>query len=281
MKKLMMHPFSALMVVVGLVLSILQAKGIEIQTPSESETETVTLTEQSECEKEGAASESTAVVITVPSCEATEPAEPDEPCQPDSADEPCLPESPDEENTDTRTDGPQVTTPEEEKPQGSTSEQITTEEAAPQGSTPAETETPSTDAPTETPEEETSAVLAYEREVVALVNEIRRAEGLNELTLNEKLCAVAREKSADMQRNGYFSHTSPTYGSPFDMMKSFGITYRTAGENIAMGYPTPAEVVDGWMNSEGHRANILNASFTEIGVGYVENGHYWTQMFIG
>ena len=65
------------------------------------------------------------------------------------------------------------------------------------------------------------------------------------------------------------------------MMRAFGLAYRTAGENIAMGYPTPEAVVDGWMNSEGHRANILNPSFTVIGVGYVEQGHYWTQMFIG
>ena len=84
-----------------------------------------------------------------------------------------------------------------------------------------------------------------------------------------------------MRDKGYFSHTSPTYGSPFDMMKSFGITYRAAGENIAYGYRTPQAVVNGWMNSSGHRANILNARFTQIGVGYVAAGNYWTQMFIG
>ena len=83
-----------------------------------------------------------------------------------------------------------------------------------------------------------------------------------------------------MKNLGYFSHTSPTYGSPFDMMKNFGISYRSAGENIAKGYATPEAVVKGWMNSPGHRANILNKSFTHIGVGYVENGSYWTQMFI-
>ena len=65
------------------------------------------------------------------------------------------------------------------------------------------------------------------------------------------------------------------------MMKTFGISYRTAGENIAMGQRTPEEVVNAWMNSEGHRANILNASFTQIGMGYVAEGNYWTQMFIG
>lgn len=121
----------------------------------------------------------------------------------------------------------------------------------------------------------------YEKEVVDLVNEIRKEYGLSELTLNTELSAVARAKSQDMKDNQYFSHTSPTYGSPFDMMKTFGISYRAAGENIAMGYRTPEAVVDGWMNSEGHRANILNSSFKEIGVGYVSSGNYWTQMFIG
>ena len=65
------------------------------------------------------------------------------------------------------------------------------------------------------------------------------------------------------------------------MMKDFGITYRAAGENIAKGQSTPQMVVNAWMNSSGHRANILNSSFTEIGVGYVSSGNYWTQMFIG
>lgn len=125
------------------------------------------------------------------------------------------------------------------------------------------------------------SVSDYEKEVVDLVNEIRKEYGLSELKLNTELSAVARAKSQDMKDNQYFSHTSPTYGSPFDMMKSFGISYGTAGENIAMGYRTPEAVVDGWMNSEGHRANILNSSFKEIGVGYVSSGNYWTQMFIG
>jgi uncharacterized YkwD family protein/spore coat assembly protein SafA len=124
-------------------------------------------------------------------------------------------------------------------------------------------------------------VLDYETEVIRLVNEIRAKNGLAALKYNWELCRVARYKSQDMKDRGYFSHTSPTYGSPFQMMKSFGISYKTAGENIAMGYKTPRAVVDGWMNSPGHRANILNSSFTEIGVGYVSGGNYWTQMFIG
>lgn len=126
-----------------------------------------------------------------------------------------------------------------------------------------------------------SDTLAYEKEVVRLVNVQRRANGLSELTYDWELSRVARYKSEDMRKNGYFSHTSPTYGSPFQMMKSFGISYRSAGENIARGQATPEAVVNAWMNSSGHRANILNPSFTHIGVGYVADGKYWTQMFVG
>ena len=125
-----------------------------------------------------------------------------------------------------------------------------------------------------------SGVSEYEKRVAELVNVERAKYGLPALKLNTELSAVARLKSQDMRDKNYFSHTSPTYGSPFDMMKKFGISYRTAGENIARGQRTPEEVVNGWMNSEGHRANILNSSFTEIGVGYVADGNYWTQMFI-
>ena len=125
-----------------------------------------------------------------------------------------------------------------------------------------------------------SSVLSFEAEVVRLVNEKRSQNGLKPLKSNWELSRVARYKSRDMHTRGYFSHTSPTYGSPFQMIKSFGISYKSAGENIAKGYSSPEAVVNAWMNSSGHRANILNASFTEIGVGYVAEGHYWTQMFI-
>ena len=124
-------------------------------------------------------------------------------------------------------------------------------------------------------------VLAYEQEVVRLVNAERASYGLPALSIRADLCQYARVKSQDMHDSGYFSHTSPNYGSPFDMMKSFGITYSHAGENIAMGYSTPEAVVSAWMNSEGHRANILSASYTELGVGYVADGGYWTQWFVG
>ena len=125
-----------------------------------------------------------------------------------------------------------------------------------------------------------NGVLNYEKEVVRLVNQERAKNGLKELKLDWELSRVARIKSQDMKDNGYFSHTSPVYGSPFQMIKNFGISYKSAGENIAKGQKTPEAVVKAWMNSSGHRANILNSAFNTIGVGYVENGKYWTQMFI-
>ena len=149
--------------------------------------------------------------------------------------------------------------------------------------TPAEPETPA--APT-TPAQDpdsSASLAAYEQQVVDLVNKERAAAGLSALKVNTKLAGVAEKKAEDLRDNNYFSHTSPTYGSPFDMMKQFGITYSSAGENIAKGQKTPESVMNGWMNSAGHKANILNSSFTEIGVGYVtdSNGNtYWVQMFI-
>ena len=126
-----------------------------------------------------------------------------------------------------------------------------------------------------------ASVSSFESEVVRLVNEQRAKNGLKPLRANWELSRVARYKSQDMVDNRYFSHTSPTYGTPFQMIRNFGISFRTAGENIAYGQRTPQAVVNAWMNSSGHRANILNASYTQIGVGYVAKGHYWTQMFIG
>lgn len=133
----------------------------------------------------------------------------------------------------------------------------------------------------QTTEQQTNALSQFEQKVVELTNEERAAQGLDPLKIDKELSNVAEKKSQDMAQNGYFSHNSPTYGSPFDMMKQFGIEYRTAGENIAKGQQTPQEVVDAWMNSEGHRANILNENFTHIGVGFVEDGNVWTQQFIG
>lgn len=126
-----------------------------------------------------------------------------------------------------------------------------------------------------------TSVSALERQVVELVNQERAAYGLAPLTLSVQLSDGARLKSQDMRDNRYFDHNSPTYGSPYDMMGSLGITYAAAGENIAMGYATAEAVVNAWMNSPGHRANILSENFTQIGVGHVADGNYWTQWFIG
>ena len=124
---------------------------------------------------------------------------------------------------------------------------------------------------------------AYEQQVVDLVNKERAAAGLPALKVNTKLAGVAEKKAEDLRDKNYFAHQSPTYGSPFDMMKQFGISYTSAGENIAKGQKTPADVMNGWMNSPGHKANILNSSYTEIGVGYVTDSNgttYWVQHFI-
>jgi uncharacterized YkwD family protein len=103
------------------------------------------------------------------------------------------------------------------------------------------------------------------------------------LKANWQLSRCARYKSQDMINKNYFAHNSPTYGTPFDMMKAFGLSYSAAGENIAKGQRTAQEVVTAWMNSSGHRANILSPSYMEIGVGLAKDSAgrcYWTQMFI-
>ena len=131
------------------------------------------------------------------------------------------------------------------------------------------------------PETVVSAERAFEVEVVRLVNAIRAEYGLNALAENTALSDGARAKSRDMAQSGYFDHNSPTYGSPFDMMRSFGFSYRAAGENIAKGYASAQAVVDAWMASSGHRENILSTQYTEIGVGYIADGQHCTQWFLG
>jgi|SRR5690625_5161162 len=121
----------------------------------------------------------------------------------------------------------------------------------------------------------------FEQQVFELTNAERTKAGLAPLEIDYELNRVAREKSRDMSINYYFDHNSPVYGSPFDMIRAYGINYRTAGENIAKGQRSPQEVVQAWMNSPGHRANIMNSAFTHIGVGFVDQGNHWTQMFIG
>lgn len=126
-------------------------------------------------------------------------------------------------------------------------------------------------------------VKALEQKVIDLVNQQRANNGLPALKANWEVSRVARYKSQDMIDKKYFAHQSPTYGSPFNMMETFGITFSAAGENIAYGQRTPQDVMNSWMNSPGHRSNILNATYNQIGVGVAKaaNGtFYWTQMFI-
>ena len=167
------------------------------------------------------------------------------------------------------------TTP-QQKPESTPSKPSTTPQQKPE-STPSK--------PSTTPDQKPSTDFSsYQQQVLDLVNAERTKRGISALTLDSNLSSVATKKSQDMVNKNYFDHTSPTYGSPFDMMKQFGISYRTAGENIAKGQKTPQEVVTAWMNSEGHRKNILNPNFTNLGVGIAKDSKgttYWTQMFIG
>lgn len=129
----------------------------------------------------------------------------------------------------------------------------------------------------------TSGLTKDELEVFNLINEQRTKNGLSALKINSEVQNVARIKAQDMVKNNYFSHTSPTYGSPFDMLNSFKVSYKTAGENIA-GNSSNSAAVTAWMNSSGHKANILNSSFNYTGIGVVNGSKYgkiYVQMFIG
>ncbi|MCI3919934.1 peptidoglycan-binding protein [Paenibacillus sp. TRM 82003] len=126
------------------------------------------------------------------------------------------------------------------------------------------------------------AVSKDEAQMAALVNKARADAGLPPLTVHTDLSRVARYKSDDMAVNRYFSHDSPTYGSPFQMMTDFGVRYSSAGENIACNQ-TVDRAHTALMNSPGHRANIMSTDFTHIGIGIVSGGQcgaMYTQMFM-
>lgn len=129
----------------------------------------------------------------------------------------------------------------------------------------------------------TTAMTTDEKEVFDLINNQRTQNGLSALKLDTETLRVARIKAQDMVDNNYFSHNSPRYGSPFQMLNSFKISYKTAGENIA-GNSSNSSAVTAWMNSSGHRANILNNSFNYTGIGVVKSSKYgkvYVQMFLG
>lgn len=131
--------------------------------------------------------------------------------------------------------------------------------------------------------EERTSLTEDEKEILELINKQRTDNGLNPLAIDDELQNVARLKAQDMIDNNYFAHQSPTYGSPFDMMKNNQISYRTAGENIA-GNSENTKAVEAWMNSESHKNNILNNSYTYTGIAVVTSPKYgkiYVQMFIG
>lgn len=155
----------------------------------------------------------------------------------------------------------------------------------PDGSTGADT-TESGTGDTNTSNDETADKDASEQAqaVLKIVNQERAKQGLKALVLDKQLNNVAQLKAEDMKKNNYFDHNSPTLGSPFDLMRSQGVSYRTAGENIAAGQQSAEAVMNSWLNSSGHRANILNANYTKLGVGFCTGGRmgtYWVQEFTG
>lgn len=203
-------------------------------------------------------------------------------CCPDWEQLPCVPELPNPEDTP-ETPAPPVQDELPEIPELPDTEdtpevpEIPDTEDAPEAPVPPVQDEQPEEKPEQTPD--IGAMSQLELAACELVNQYRAENGLAPLTISADLSVKARIKSQDMRDNNYFDHNSPTYGSPFALMQSLGITYRTAGENIAMGYRTAEAVVNAWMNSTGHRANILSTNYTTMGIGFVDG--YWTQWFIG
>jgi len=128
-----------------------------------------------------------------------------------------------------------------------------------------------------------SLLTTDEQEVFNLINQQRVNNGLSALKIDNEVQKIAKIKAQDMVSNNYFSHISPTYGSPFDMLNSFKVNYKSAGENIA-GNSSNTKAVNAWMNSPGHKSNILNSSYNYTGIGIVSSptyGKIFVQMFIG
>ncbi len=153
----------------------------------------------------------------------------------------------------------------------------------PDGSTGTYTDEPSMEDNIQEGSEEIQVESAQAAEILKLVNQERQKAGVPALKLSDQLNDIATVKAKDMADKRYFSHDSPTYGSPFQMLQQFGVNYSYAGENIAAGQKTPEQVMTDWMNSSGHRANILNKNYTQLGVGFYNGGQYgteWVQLFI-
>lgn len=152
----------------------------------------------------------------------------------------------------------------------------------PDGSAGTSTQEPAAGDSAGTGSEGRQAEMTQAEAILKLVNQERKKAGVPALTLSDQLTNIAYIKAKDMADKNYFSHESPTYGSPFDMLKKFGVSYTAAGENIAAGQKTAEEVMNSWMNSSGHKANILNKNYTQLGVGFYRGGQYgteWVQLF--
>ena len=174
---------------------------------------------------------------------------------------------------------PETDAPETEKPETDIPENNTPETDLPDNNTPGNT--PGNDSAEENiPGDNVEGEHAFIKQVVTLVNIERAKEGLSPLTVDARVQAAAMVRAKECER--LFSHTRPDGSSFATALKEQNVAYRSAGENIAWGQQTPKEVVTAWMNSSGHRANIMNPNFTTIGVGYYENARgtdYWCQLF--
>ena len=218
--------------------------------------------------------------------------EPEETQQPEKTQEPEKSQQPEETQEPEKSQQPEKTQEPEETQQPEEAQEpeqpAQPEEKPEDAQKPQETQQPTQPEQTETtaPADDGEAdsgvdVAAWEQEVFNLVNQIREENGLPPFVYNGTLAETARAHSQDMVDRNFFNHNNPDGQSPFDRMKANGIRYSMAAENIAAGYPSPEAVVEGWMNSEGHRANILGGC-KELGVGLAlggSYGYYWTQCF--
>ncbi len=202
--------------------------------------------------------------------------QPENPDTPDD-NQPENPDTPDDnqpENPDTPDDNQPENpdTPDDNQPENP---------GTPDGSLPENPDTPDNNQPgnPSVPDNDTENA-DFVKQVVNLVNQERAKAGLSPVTADTSIQAAAQVRAKEIEKS--FSHTRPDGSSFSTALTQQGVTYRGSGENIAWGQKTPEQVMNGWMNSEGHRANILNKNFTKIGVGYHQNAsgtNYWTQLF--
>lgn len=179
--------------------------------------------------------------------------------------------------------------PDADTPEVSEPDTSVPEVSVPETTNPPVAETPDTEAPdtltppvVETPDTDGAdqETLSFAEQVVKLVNEERAKAGLSALEIDTDITAAANVRAKEIKQ--LFSHTRPNGSSFSSALKEQGVSYRGSGENIAWGQKTPEQVMNGWMNSEGHRANILNKNFKNIGVGYYQDANgvnYWVQLF--